>query len=224
MVQPPAQKQGLLSRLFSFGGSKQPAVQSMEAQREELEMDRNLSCEEMDSDDLSGELNLSDCEDGANLRVERKAKKQKRRAKRKAAGPSNVYRQEFDTNVFQVALDCLENQAQLATGDAEICPTCQAVFNQTSVLTEKDGNQIWKCEFCNTENEVMLGEEEIPQALEVTYLLEAAAQVQDAKVGGKAAQDISVVFCLDISGSMCVTQAIDGKHKLKGDRLQALQN
>jgi hypothetical protein len=64
----------------------------------------------------------------------------------------------------------------------------------------------------------MIGEEEIPQAGEVTYLLEAPAQVQDAAVGGKAAKDISIVFCMDISGSMCVTQAVAGKHKIKGDK------
>ncbi len=106
----------------------------------------------------------------------------------------------------------------MATGDAEFCSQCQAVFSQQSVIKETDGNQIWKCEYCNKENEVMIGEEEIPQAGEVTYLLEAPAQVQDAAVGGKAAKDISIVFCVDISGSMCVTQAVSGKHKIKGDK------
>ena len=37
-----------------------------------------------------------------------------------------------------------------------------------------------------------------------------------------AGQDISVVFCLDISGSMCVSQAIEGKHKIKGDNVAAM--
>ena len=68
----------------------------------------------------------------------------------------------------------------------------------------------------------MLGEEEIPQTPEVTYLLEAAAQVQDNKVGAKAAQDISIVFCMDISGSMCVTQPVKGKHNIKGDKTREL--
>lgn len=35
-------------------------------------------------------------------------------------------------------------------------------------------------------------------------------------------QDISVIFCLDVSGSMCVTQAVDGKLKLKSDKLNKL--
>ena len=102
-------------------------------------MDRNLSCEEMDSDDLGGDLNLSDAEDGAVRRgVWKSHKKQKRAVAREAN--AGVYRQEFDTNVFEVALDCLAEKGQLATGDAELCTRCQAVFNQMSVLKEVDGN------------------------------------------------------------------------------------
>ena len=98
------------------------------------------------------------------------------------------------------------------TGDAEFCTKCKAVFNSTSVLTEVDGNQIWECEFCNNKNDVMIGEEEIPRESEVTYILEAAAQVEAAAEEEKksAAEStekpksdkISVVFCIDISGSM----------------------
>jgi len=33
-------------------------------------------------------------------------------------------------------------------------------------------------------------------------------------------QDISVIFCLDVSGSMCVSEPIQGKHAIKGDRRQ----
>lgn len=49
------------------------------------------------------------------------------------------YAIEFDTNVFKIALECLQNKGQLATGDAEFCTSCKGVFNQSSVLTEKDG-------------------------------------------------------------------------------------
>lgn len=121
--------------------------------------------------------------------------------------------------MFEVKLDCLANKGQIATGDAELCTRCQAVFNKFSTLVERDGKQIWKCEFCAHENEVMLEDEEIPQTDAITYLLEAPAQVQDAAMGGNAAKDVSIVFCLDISGSMCVTQPVKGKHKMKGDKL-----
>lgn len=65
----------------------------------------------------------------------------------------------------------------------------------------------------------MIDDEEIPKTNEVTYPIEGAAMVQDKKLAG---QDISVVFCLDISGSMCVTQAIAGKHQIKGDKVADL--
>jgi len=82
-------------------------------------------------------------------------------------------------------------------------------------------SQLWNCEFCNHENAVNIDEEEVPKTNEVNYLVEAAAQVQDKKMGGN--QDISVIFCIDISGSMCVSQAIEGKHNIKGDRRQQMQ-
>jgi copper chaperone CopZ len=71
-------------------------------------------------------------------------------------------------------------------------------------------------------NEVDMEPEEVPKSKEVNYILEAAAQVMDKKQVGK--QDISVVFCIDISGSMCVSQPIVGKHSIKGDRSKGLKD
>ena len=56
----------------------------------------------------------------------------------------------------------------------------------------------------------MIGEEEIPQESELTYLIEAAAQVEQAEEEKKTetgeevkkSDKISVVFCIDVSGSM----------------------
>jgi len=109
--------------------------------------------------------------------------------------------------VFKVKLDCLENRGQIATGDAEFCALCKGVFNQLSKLADEGDKQVWLCEFCNHKNEVMIGPEEVPQAPEVTYILEAAAQVEQLQEETKqaAAQQtdtISIVFCIDISGSM----------------------
>ena len=64
------EKEGFFSKLASSiglgggggGGAENEAVKSSNAM---LEMDRNLSAEEMDSDDLGGDLNLSDQEDGS---------------------------------------------------------------------------------------------------------------------------------------------------------------
>lgn len=70
-------------------------------------LQRNLSCEELDSDDLDGGLNLSDQEDFG-TRAHYKAEKKQRRKKRGKA-KANKYHQEADTNVFQVSLACLKN-------------------------------------------------------------------------------------------------------------------
>ena len=111
----------------------------------------------------------------------------------------------------------------MATGDPVICEKCKAVLNSDSVLKPIMGKEsrLWKCEFCYSENEIFIDDEEIPKNNEVNYLVEAAAQIQDKKLGGN--QDISVIFCIDISGSMCVTQAIQGKHQIKGDKHQQMQ-
>ena len=71
-----------LKSAFSFGAKKdaKSVAMPLEERREMEELDRNLSCEEMDSDDLGGNLNLSDCEDGAEERVFRRNYKQSKRA------------------------------------------------------------------------------------------------------------------------------------------------
>jgi hypothetical protein len=53
---------------------------------------------------------------------------------------------------------------------------------------------VWKCEFCNTENNVCFEEEELPKHSEINYLLEAPAQVLDKKMGKETSEDISVIF------------------------------
>lgn len=52
---------------------------------------------------------------------------------------------------------------------------------------------------------MLMDDEERPKSDAVSYLIEAAAQVENKKMQG---QDISVIFCLDVSGSMCVTEPI----------------
>lgn len=52
-------------------------------------------------------------------------------------------------------------------------------------------------------------------------MMEAAAQVQDKKVMGK--KDISVIFVMDQSGSMCVSTPIQGKFELKGDKTKEMK-
>ena len=68
--------------------------------------------------------------------------------------------------------------------------------------------QIWTCEFCGTNKEVELVPEEIPTLNDTTYLLTGAAAVQSEGGGGPLGDESLVVFCIDISGSMCVTTEV----------------
>lgn len=69
--------------------------------------------------------------------------------------------------------------------------------------------QTWVCEFCGTSNTVDLVPEEIPVEEDTTYLVTAAAAAQavDHSSGTNAEESI-VVFCIDTSGSMCVTTEV----------------
>lgn len=60
-----------IASIFSFGGSKKlsKAESSDEELNEEAYLNRNVSCEEVDIDDLENELNYSDDEDNARSRV-----------------------------------------------------------------------------------------------------------------------------------------------------------
>ena len=163
----------------------------------------NRSCEEVHSDELEGDLNLSDCED--NSRVQNfRARKKMDKASMRGGVQARIFRQEIDTNVFKIEFKTLSDQAELASGDPTVCQKCKAIFNIHSKVEEEkndDSDMVWICEFCSHKNGVDIEEEEKPKNKAVNFILEAAAQVEDKKNEGK--QDISVVFCIDQSGSMC---------------------
>ena len=133
-------------------------------------------------------------------------------------------RRRLDTNVVQISLGSLGDEVALATGDPVFCEGCGAVFNHISriVPAEKedadvaasDGEGTWKCEFCFTNNAIMLDEEEIPRDESVDYILEPPS-AEDVKRQDSSGSDGLVVFCMDTSGSMCVSTPVEGTIKLK---------
>lgn len=75
------------------------------------------------------------------------------------------YRQAVDTNVMEIKLDCLGQQAELATGDPIMCAKCKAYLNCFSELVkagESDDTRNWVCEFCGTLNVLSIEDEEVP--------------------------------------------------------------
>ncbi len=67
--------------------------------------------------------------------------------------------------------------------------------------------QIWECEFCGTTNEVDIVPEEMPTKEDTTFMI-APAQATEGVAQGGGVEDSLVMFCIDVSGSMCVTTEV----------------
>ena len=121
------------------------------------------------------------------------------------------FRQKVDTNVFQVSMACLKETYEIATGDLIECKNCKGILNFFSEVAQDGDKYIWNCEFCNHKNELAdFDNEEKPKTSTVSYIIEAAplpkSKDEEEKVkhlGPEGtAKDISIVYCIDVSGSM----------------------
>ena len=132
------------------------------------------------------------------------------RADAPTATPS--YRRQVDTNVVSVQLASLANDVAIHSGDVTVCE-CGAVLNALSTVAPAAEGKLWTCEFCGHANALDLDDEELPKAESVDYILTPAPAAVAAE------QDAArIVFCVDTSGSMCVTTAVPGSFKLKHDK------
>mmetsp|Transcript_82 Transcript_82/g.140 ORF Transcript_82/g.140 Transcript_82/m.140 type:complete len:582 (-) Transcript_82:41-1786(-) len=116
-------------------------------------------------------------------------------------------------NVVEISLDCLQKETEIATGDPTLCKECSSLLNSFSQLKKQDSGYLWVCEFCGTQNLLDLEEGEIPSNPEVTYIFGPVREVEETKQRRDDAA--SVVFCVDISGSMCITKPVQGNLNLK---------
>lgn len=87
----------------------------------------------------------------------------------------------------------------------------------TAPLDEDDA--VWICEFCGCPNTVTLDEEEIPSQStdSMDYVVTADTGSMGSGAPSGDAEDASyVIYCVDISGSMCVTSEMEGSFELRG--------
>jgi hypothetical protein len=119
-----------------------------------------------------------------------------------------------DTNIISIRLsELVETSSNTHTGDAVFCETCNAILSNKSILADLKHKgtirgKLWDCEYCSTKNLIDIEQNEVPSFSDITYLLEPPKEhgVDD---------DSIIVFCIDISGSMNVTEKIDGQIPLK---------
>ena len=132
-----------------------------------------------------------------------------------------IHGQDIDNNIISIGLDDLKEKSNIMSGERFCCKSCEASLNIYSKNIIKEANdQIWICEFCGNKNVIKFEEEEMPKSETITYLIQSIQQNINLK---KEEQDISIIFCIDISGSMGVSQVISGKYKLKYDKNESLK-
>lgn len=123
------------------------------------------------------------------------------------------------TNVVSIDFGKLSEDVSISTGDAIVCKSCRAVFSYISKLEKKENEQIWNCEFCGTSHSIQIEEGEIPRSESVDYIISPPT----SSVSSTEAS--SVIFCVDISGSMGVSYEVEGTVSLKGkEKVDRLQN
>lgn len=130
--------------------------------------------------------------------------------------PSVPPQQSLDTNVVKIQLDTLASSSQVATGDPIYCSGCGAVLNSFSRITPVEGGFNWPCEFCVEPNRISVEPEEIPRDATITYILEGAAPRNDVVEDDQ----ISVIFCIDVSGSMCKVKKVPENIELPSEAIK----
>ncbi|KAL4233133.1 hypothetical protein ACF0H5_007818 [Mactra antiquata] len=119
-----------------------------------------------------------------------------------------------DTNIVTVKFDKLVLPNNMHAGDPQSCTQCGAILSALSELKQEDDTKVWCCEFCDTRNILDIEDEEKPNNSDVTFMLEPALSTSAS--GPSGLDESLVVFCVDVSGSMCVTTEVPGHVELRG--------
>lgn len=113
-------------------------------------------------------------------------------------------------NIVTVPLSRLAvpGSAAIATGDPRICSSCGAALSKLDAARLKrdatTGTTRWTCLFCNTENQLSnLEQGEVPPDLAMDFV-----QAAPAAAAGRPPATETMVFAMDLSGSMCVTSEV----------------
>ncbi|CAG9333239.1 unnamed protein product [Blepharisma stoltei] len=129
----------------------------------------------------------------------------------------------LDANIIEICMEELGKVNDFATGEPIFCHNCNALFNSFSKLLplEESEEQVWICEFCSFENRIHVEQEEVPTQSKLVYVIESPQQVAEGIQGPDDSS--TIIFCIDISGSMCVTQPVMGHIQLKTNKLEELR-
>ena len=133
--------------------------------------------------------------------------------------PNINFKKAIDTNACVVRYKALSNKGE-EVQNLNKCSKCQAYLNKYSILKkENSGNNYeWTCEFCSTLNKnIIIQNFDMPKNDVYDYCLD-----KDKKVISD--EDSSLIFCFDISGSMCQSYYIEENLKKKFNKIFNKEN
>jgi len=121
--------------------------------------------------------------------------------------PVDVGQNEIDANILHISLASLAEKIDFATGDPTQCKNCGCFLSACSEksIVKEGSDTVWNCEFCAFKNKIILDPAEMPKNATMTHVLagkpEEESKEKSMKIEKKDS-DISVIFCIDNSGSM----------------------
>jgi len=135
-----------------------------------------------------------------------------------------IFRKEIDTNICQIRYDKLEKLSDNLVLKTYKCKKCQAYLNKHSNLMEskEKGKMDWKCEFCSEMNEgLAINKKDIPINDDVDNCLEPPLEIEKKTADDN---DSSLIFCFDISGSMCQSYDVGKELKDKFNKIRGIKS
>ena len=135
-----------------------------------------------------------------------------------------IFRKEIDTNICVVRYNDLKNEPENIILASHQCQKCKAYLNKYSELIKSKENEKyeWKCEFCSEINkDLVIHEKDIPKNNCVEKCLEPPKEMEKKT---KEADDSSLIFCFDISGSMCQSYNVGKDLKEKFNKISKKNN
>ena len=133
-----------------------------------------------------------------------------------------IYRKEIDVNVCLIKYESLEKESENNVLRIYQCEKCKAYLNKFSKLIQKDDKYDWQCEFCsNLNKDLIINKVDLPLNETIENCI-APGINKDQKTPEK--DDSSLIFCFDISGSMCQSYDVGKELKNKFDKILGNKN
>ncbi|XP_032894945.1 circularly permutated Ras protein 1-like [Amblyraja radiata] len=110
------------------------------------------------------------------------------------------------------------DSVQAQNVEAVHCQNCSAILSCISRIHQQHADIVWPCEFCKKHNVVTRSFRTVPNIQDVVYI---PGPIDDDYIN---VDDSLVIFCVDISGSMCVTNEVKATHGFGTVHISRLQN